>query len=53
MIAPIVLQDAGAPLHDPLVLLADELGADIVWADEFDDGNVVTLVAGPDVRVES
>ena len=53
LFAPVVLQDEGAPLHEALFTLADEFGAAIVWTEEFDDADVVTLVAGPDIRVES
>ncbi len=53
LLAPSIFDDEDAELRDDVYLLAEQFGADIVWTDEFDDAATVTLVAGPDIRVES
>ncbi len=53
LLAPRIFDDDDAELRDDVYLLAERFGADIVWTDEFDDAATVTLVAGPDIRVES
>lgn len=53
LLAPLILDKDDAELRDDVYLLAEQFGADIVWTDEFDDAETVTLVAGPDIRVES